>query len=110
MRNPLLPDLPAEWTEDDARRVLDEWRQSGQSIAAFARARHISAPRLYWWRKRLPQNEAAAPMVSLVPAKIVARPATTAIVIRMPSGVGIEIAGASPSWLASLVTEIERSS
>lgn len=110
MRNLLLRDLPAEWTEDDARRVLGEWRQSGQSIAAFARAYHISAPRLYWWRKRLPQNEAAAPMVSLVPATIVAQPVTTAIVIRMPSGVGIEIAGASPSWLASLVTEIERSS
>jgi hypothetical protein len=110
MRNTLLPDLPPDWTEDDARLVLDEWRQSGQSIAAFARARHMSAPRLYWWRKRLPKNLVTAPMMSLVPAKIVARSEATAIVIRMPSGIAIEIANASPSWIAAIVTELERSS
>jgi hypothetical protein len=34
-----------EWTEDDARQVLDEWRQSGQTIAAFARAHRMSVSR-----------------------------------------------------------------
>jgi transposase-like protein len=110
MRNIRLPDLPVEWTEDDARRVLDEWRQSGQSIAAFARERQMSAPRLYWWRRRLPENLVAAPMTSLVPATIVSRSEATAIVIRMPSGVAIEIACASPSWIAAIVSELERSS
>jgi hypothetical protein len=110
MRNTLLPDLPAEWTEADARRVLDEWRQSGQSIAAFARERHMSAPRLYWWRKRLPTSLVGAPLVSLVPAKIVARSEAVAIVIRMPSGVAIEVASASPRWIAAIITELERSS
>lgn len=110
MRNTLLPDLLAEWTEDDARRVLDEWRRSGQSIAGFARERHMSAPRLYWWRKRLPKNLVAAPMMSLVPAKIVARSETTAIVIRLPSGVAIEMANPSPNWIAALVIELERAS
>jgi len=69
MRNTVLPDLPPEWTEDDARLALDEWRRSGQTIAAFAREHQMSAPRLYWWRKRLPKD-GAAPMTSLVPAKI----------------------------------------
>lgn len=109
MRNTVLPDLPAEWTEDDARLALDEWRRSGQTIAAFARAYHMSAPRLYWWRKRLPKD-GAAPMMSLVPAKIVARPEMAAVVIRLPNGVAIEMASASPREIAAIVSELERSS
>ena len=42
------------------------YRRSGQTIAAFAREHHMSAPLLYWWRKRLPQD-GAVPMMSLVP-------------------------------------------
>ena len=109
MRSSLLPDLP-EWTEDDARLVLDEWRRSGQTIAAFARERDMSAPRLYWWRRRLPTAGAAAPAMSLVPAKIVTRSEAAAIVIRLPSGVAIEMANASPSLVAAIVSELERAS
>lgn len=109
MRNTLLPDLLAEWTEDDARLALDEWRRSGQTIAAFAREHHVSAPRLYWWRKRLPKD-GAVPMMTLVPAKIVARSEMTAVVIRLPSGIAIEMASASPRAIAVVVSELERSS
>jgi hypothetical protein len=110
MRNIPLPDLSTEWTEDDARLVLDEWRQSGQTIAAFARARHVSAPRLYWWRRRLPKTIATAPAMSLVPANVVARPAAAPIVIRMPSGIAIEMTSASPSLVAAIVSELEGAS
>src|SRR3954451_22842816 len=41
------------WRESDARAYLEEHATSGQSIAAFARARGIPAPRLKRWRKRL---------------------------------------------------------
>ena len=109
MRNTVPPDLSAEWTENEARLALDEWRQSGQTIAAFAREHHMSAPRLYWWRKRLPKD-GAAPMLSLVPATIVAQPEMAAIVIRLPSGVAIEMASASPHVIAAVVSELERSS
>ncbi|HEX4492479.1 MAG TPA: hypothetical protein VH914_14830 [Acidimicrobiia bacterium] len=107
MRNTLLPELSAVWTEGDARQVLDEWRQSGQTIAAFARDRGVSAPRLYWWRRRLPKARAVAPVLSLVPAKIVARTDTASIVIRLPSGIAIEMAHASPSMVAAIVSELE---
>ena len=109
MRNTVLPDLPAEWTEDEARLALDEWRRSGQTIAAFARDHQVSAPRLYWWRKRLPKN-GAAPMMPLVPAKIVARPEMAAVVIRLPSGIAIEMASVAPHVIAAVVSELERSS
>ena len=110
MRNSVLPESSTEWTEAQARQVLDEWRQSGQTIAAFARKRHESAPRLYWWRRRLAKVGAGAPAMALVPAKIVMREHTAPIVIRLPSGVVIEIADASPSLVAAIVSEIERSS
>jgi hypothetical protein len=109
MRNSVLPELSTEWTEAEARQVLDEWRQSGQTIAAFARERHESAPRLYWWRRRLKVG-AGAPAIALAPAKIVVQGDTAPIVIRLPSGVVIEIAGGSPSLIAAIVSEIERSS
>jgi hypothetical protein len=107
MRNTLLPELSTEWTEGDARQVLDEWRQNGQTIAAFARDRGMSAPRLYWWRRRLPKAGAVAPALSLVPAKIVMRTDAASIVIRLPSGIAIEMANASPSMVAAIVSELE---
>jgi transposase-like protein len=110
MQNTLLADLSMEWTEDDARQVLDEWRQSGQTIAAFARAHRMSAPRLYWWRRRLPKGGAVARAMSLVPVKVVTRLEVAAAVIRLPSGIAIEIANASPSLVAAIVRELEGAS
>jgi len=109
MRNPLLPDLPTTWTEDEARQVLDKWRRSGLTIAAFARERRMSAPRLYWWRNRLPKTVAAASAMSLVPAKLVAPSEMSPAVIRLPSGVAIEMTNVSPRWIAAIVAELERS-
>jgi hypothetical protein len=75
MRNIQLPAVEAEWTEDDVRRVLEDWRHSGQTIAAFARQRGLSAPRLYWWRRRLSKDRPVAPpSMSLVPARVMAKP------------------------------------
>jgi hypothetical protein len=110
MRNTVLRELSTEWTEGDARQVLDEWRQSGQTIAAFARDRGVSAPRLYWWRRRLPKAGAVAPGLSLVPAKFVTRTDAASIVIQLPSGIAIEMANASPSMVAAIVSEIEAAS
>jgi hypothetical protein len=70
----------------------------------------MSAPRLYWWRKRLPKDDVPAPMISLVPAKVVTRSMAAAVVIRLPSGVAIELEDASPSLVAAMVGELERSS
>jgi hypothetical protein len=110
MRNSVLPELSTEWTENEAREVFDEWRRSGQTIAAFARERRMSAPRLYWWRRRLPKVGAAEAAMSLVPAKIVMRGDGAPIVIRLPSSIVIEMVDASPSLVAAIVREIERSS
>ena len=100
-----FPDPADSWSDDDARVVLDEWRRSGDSIAAFARKHGVTAPRLYWWKKRLVTS--AGPTLSLVPATIVTREAT--IAIRLPGDVTIEVANASPSWVAAIVAELTKS-
>jgi transposase-like protein len=114
MRNLQSTDSSREWTEHDARLVLAQWQQSGTTLAAFARAQGMSAPRLYWWRRRLQRPKAVAraltaAVATLVPAKVVARvDSGAAVTIRLPSGVEIEISNASPSWLAAMVAEMAR--
>lgn len=109
-----LPDPGHEWTEDDARAVLEEWWRSGDSVAAFARKHGVTAPRLYWWKKKLQAATLSARTsrprprtVSLVPASIVS--GGTNLTIRLPGEVSIDVADASPSWVAAMVAELTRS-
>lgn len=109
MRNQRLGEAEAEWTEDEARTALARWRQSGQTIAAYARAHGVSAPRLYWWRRRLRATApAAGPELRLAPATIVSTGAT--VELRLPSGVVVEVTGASPSWTAAMIIGLTRAS
>ena len=121
MRTPHLPDHDDTWTPDDARRVLDEWRRAGTTLAEFARRHGLSAARLYWWRRRL--DRASSTALALVPAVVTtvptrlarstptAPPAPTArarhVTVRFGS-ITVEVAAAAPRWVAALVTELAR--
>lgn len=116
-----VSDESKEWTEDDARRLLAQWRQGGSSLAAFARERGMSAPRLYWWRRRLRSTEPAPAATTLVPAKILSvspaairvaseAGAAVSLSLHLPGGIALEISNASPTWVAAMVTELARSS
>ena len=111
MRTPHLPDHDDTWTPDDARRVLDEWRRAGTTLAEFARRHGLSAARLYWWRRRL--DRASSTALALVPATVTALPApatrarATDVTVRV-GDVAIEVAAATPSWVAALVAELAR--
>jgi transposase-like protein len=104
-------DSTGTWTDDDARTLLEEWRQSGDSIAAFARRHSVSAWRLYSWRKKLraTPKPRAEPTLSLVPASIVTVSGVT-LTLRLPGEVSIDVANPSPSWVATLVAELTRPS
>jgi hypothetical protein len=45
------------WREDDARDVLNEWRASGLSMAAFCRAHGLKVKRLERWHRRLRDDQ-----------------------------------------------------
>ncbi|CAN5916003.1 hypothetical protein BH11MYX2_BH11MYX2_25070 [soil metagenome] len=111
MRTSRVPDPNDYWTPDEARVLLDEWQRSGGPLAAFARQRGIAPRRLYWWKARLLSAPAAS--LSLIPATIVGadEPAAVAppVTIRLPNGIAIEIANASPILIAEIVAELTRS-
>lgn len=109
----LLRDAATTWTEDEARKVIEAWRRSGETLAAFARQHRLAAHRLYWWRRRF-LSSVAPTTVSFVPATVI-EPATavmtaTAVVIRLANNVTIEISSATPAWIAAVVGELTRSS
>jgi len=101
------------WTEADARRVLAEWKRSGDTLEAFARSRGLVPQRLAWWRKRLrePRPEAStSTALTFVPAAVIGGGAAGAsAMIRLPHGIVIELDGASPIWIAALARELARS-
>ena len=105
------------WSRDQAVAILEEWRSSGQSIAAFARERGVVAQRLHWWRAQLrgqPAPREAAPGHKLVPAIITGTPLLAAsVTVRTTTGEAVEVSepsSVSPDWVAAVVVAISRAS
>ena len=109
------------WTEREGRQALAAWKDSGLSASAFARQHGLNSQRLLWWRKQLggwSTGEAIEPTasstVSLIRAEV--RESTTAaagMAVRLPGGVVVEFAdvnAVSPTWIASLASEVWRRS
>jgi hypothetical protein len=42
-----------QWTEVEARGVLEAWKKSGQPLEGYARSRGLVPQRLHWWKKKL---------------------------------------------------------
>jgi len=98
------------WRAADAERVLEAWRKSGQSGAAFARDHGLSVGRLLRWRKRLKRS--TAPVFH--PVRVVERGERTAIARTAPlelelrGGRRIRVhAGFDPELLEELVRTVE---
>lgn len=58
-----------QWTEVEARGVLDAWRKSGLTLQEFAQGRGLVPQRLSWWKKKL--NGAKGRRPALLPVHIV---------------------------------------
>jgi hypothetical protein len=99
-----------QWTEADARRVLADWKRTGGTLEAFAHSRGLVPQRIAWWQKRLRDQPVPQTALTLVPATVIgADSAGPAALIQLPHGVVVELAGASPSWVAALARELARS-
>jgi len=46
-----------QWSEVEARGVLEAWRRSGLSLERFARQRGFVPQRLHWWKRKLATGE-----------------------------------------------------
>ena len=94
-----------QWKEDQAKRVLDAWGNSGQSAAAFAKRLGITPQRLSWWRKRLGAEEGAEATWVPVTVRWPERGVGAAAVL-VTCGARIEVDvldAASAAWIASVV-------
>jgi len=98
------------WRAADAERVLESWRSSGQSGAAFAREHGLSRARLLRWRDRL--KAAASPVFHPVRVVQRARPVAAAtpapLELELRNGRRIRVtAGFDPELLEELVRTVE---
>ena len=88
------------WTEAEARRTLEAWSKSGQSIAEFARNQGHAPFRLYEWRRKLEAAdrtqagaEAPSPLPALVPVRVTrAAPVDASLSVVLRSGHVIKVA------------------
>ena len=98
------------WRAAEAEQVVEAWRRSGQSGAAFARAQGLSRARLMRWRDRLKRS--TAPVFH--PVRVVERAEPTAIAgtapleLELRGGRRIRVqAGFDPELLEELVRTVE---
>jgi transposase-like protein len=104
------------WSEEDARVVLDAWRESGQSVAAFSRGIGVGPWKLWMWRKQLDVEEASPPR--FVPVRLVQGEAGVTssergfeVELELPRGLRVRAgAGFDPENVAELVFALERGS
>jgi hypothetical protein len=64
-----------QWTEVEARGVLEAWKRSGQGLERYARSRGLVPQRLYWWKRKLGFGAAAEAGrgLALLPVQITER-------------------------------------
>jgi hypothetical protein len=88
------------------RNLIDRWRASGQTVAAFCAAHRVSQATFYSWRKRLaaPGPDTTTPAPTFAPVRIVPDP--TAEVV-LPTGLVIRVpVSADPAAVARLVAAL----
>src|SRR5262245_50961077 len=85
------------------RDLIDRWKVSGQSIAAFCAASHVSQATFYAWRKRLAARarSTARPAPAFAAVRVV--PDATVEVI-LPTGLLVRVPiGTNPVVIARLI-------
>jgi transposase-like protein len=102
------------WSEEDARVVLAAWRESGQSMATFARGVGVGPWKLWMWRKRLDEEEVSTPR--FVPVRLAQGEESVTpsdrifeVELELPRGLQVRAgAGFDPEKVAELVLALER--
>ena len=91
------------------RDLIDRWKSSGQSVAAFCNAHRVSQATFYSWRKRLAARARGrtAPAPAFAPVRVVPDPTVevilpTGLIVRVPGGI-------EPATVARLVAALRGS-
>jgi len=96
------------WTEDDARRVLDEVDRSGLSDKAYANRYGLKPHRLWWWHRRLEPVRGEDATVAFVEVRSTPARTPQPIEVRLANGRVVSLTTAvDPVVLADLLDAIE---
>ena len=90
--------------EQQWRRLIDEWQQSGLSVRAFCARYHLSEPSFYSWRRELHRRPAERP--TFVPVRVVRTEvpvATGGVEIVLRSGRSLRV---GPGFDAALLRQV----
>jgi len=119
-----------KWTKEEAATIVSAWRDSGMSLAGFARMLGVGPQRIRWWRdevgkrpkkvirrKRGSVSPTRGSSSTLKPVKITAPPMDRGPgSVRLSSFVEVELSngrrvrfgvGAEPAAVAELVVQLE---
>lgn len=101
----------SRWTAADAAREIAAWRESGKSLAAYARERGLHVQRFHYWRKRGPAFRADASAQPAAFAAAIIRSSSAAATLRIGSELTLEIevpAAVPAEWLAAFAVAVTR--
>lgn len=85
------------------RDLLDRWKGSGQSVAAFCAAHRVSQATFYAWRKRLaaPGSRTISPSPAFAAVRVIPDPTAE---VSLPSGLVVRLpVSTDPATVARLV-------
>ena len=88
------------------RDLIDRWKASGQSVAAFCAANRVSQATFYTWRKRLPNRTRGTrpPAPAFAPVRVVPDPMAEIV---LPNGFIVRVpATTDPAAVARLVAAL----
>lgn len=93
-----------QWTEHDARAVLDEFAASHESATEFARRKGVSWQRIAYWRKRLaaatPGFVSVAMSASVPSARLQIEFLARGVIVRVREDIDVEKLAAIVAVLA----------
>jgi hypothetical protein len=91
--------------------LVEQWRESGQTLSAFARAKGVTRDKLVYWRRRLrvaPRRRRRGPREGITFAPVAVMPgsgASPAVEVTLPGGVRLAFGSSATRELVSAVIE-----
>jgi len=94
--------------EQQWRRWLRQWQNSGLSVRAFCTRHHLTLPSFYAWRRELQQRDSAAPFVAVGVVPEEAPVATGSVEVILADGRRVRVLpGFDPATLRQLLAVLE---